>query len=79
MTGCRRSQLEACSSELSVDRATGRTDNVKYFDCVNGAREVVDAVADQQTRLSRLAEGAPMTGCRRSQLEACSSELSPHV
>jgi glutamate synthase (NADPH/NADH) small chain len=32
-----------------VDRATGRTDNPKYYaggDCVNGGREVVDAVAD---------------------------------
>jgi dihydropyrimidine dehydrogenase (NAD+) subunit PreT len=32
-----------------VDRATGRTSNPKYYaggDCVNGGREVVDAVAD---------------------------------
>jgi glutamate synthase (NADPH/NADH) small chain len=32
-----------------VDRATGQTTNPKYFaggDCVNGGREVVDAVAD---------------------------------
>ena len=32
-----------------VDRATGQTGNPKYFaggDCVNGGREVVDAVAD---------------------------------
>ena len=32
-----------------VDRATGRTANPKYYaggDCVNGGREVVDAVAD---------------------------------
>lgn len=32
-----------------VDRATGSTSNAKYFaggDCVNGGREVVDAVAD---------------------------------
>jgi len=32
-----------------VDRATGRTTNPRYFaggDCVNGGREVVDAVAD---------------------------------
>lgn len=32
-----------------IDRATGRTTNPKYFaggDCVNGGREVVDAVAD---------------------------------
>ncbi len=34
---------------ISVDRPTGRTANPKYFaggDCVNGGREVVDAVAD---------------------------------
>jgi glutamate synthase (NADPH/NADH) small chain len=32
-----------------IDRATGQTANPKYFaggDCVNGGREVVDAVAD---------------------------------
>ena len=32
-----------------LDRATGRTTNPKYYaggDCVNGGREVVDAVAD---------------------------------
>jgi glutamate synthase (NADPH/NADH) small chain len=34
---------------IVVDRPTGRTSNPKYFaggDCVNGGREVVDAVAD---------------------------------
>jgi dihydropyrimidine dehydrogenase (NAD+) subunit PreT len=34
---------------VAVDRATGKTTNAKYFaggDCVNGGREVVDAVAD---------------------------------
>lgn len=34
---------------IAVDRATGRTGNEKYYaggDCVNGGREVVDAVAD---------------------------------
>jgi glutamate synthase (NADPH/NADH) small chain len=34
---------------IAVDRATGRTGNPKYYaggDCVNGGREVVDAVAD---------------------------------
>jgi glutamate synthase (NADPH/NADH) small chain len=32
-----------------IDRTTGQTTNAKYFaggDCVNGGREVVDAVAD---------------------------------
>jgi glutamate synthase (NADPH/NADH) small chain len=34
---------------IVVDRPTGRTANPKYYaggDCVNGGREVVDAVAD---------------------------------
>ena len=47
--------LQACRGVRSekgrvvVDRATGQTSNPKYFaggDCVNGGREVVDAVAD---------------------------------
>jgi glutamate synthase (NADPH/NADH) small chain len=34
---------------VAIDRASGQTSNPKYFaggDCVNGGREVVDAVAD---------------------------------
>jgi glutamate synthase (NADPH/NADH) small chain len=34
---------------IVVDRATGQTGNPRYYaggDCVNGGREVVDAVAD---------------------------------
>src|SRR5208282_4147839 len=34
---------------IAVDRETGRTSNPRYYaggDCVNGGREVVDAVAD---------------------------------
>jgi glutamate synthase (NADPH/NADH) small chain len=41
--------LECDAGSIRVDRATGRTSNAKYFaggDCVNGGREVVDAVAD---------------------------------
>ncbi len=37
------------AGSIVVDRATGRTGNPKYYaggDCVNGGREVVDAVAD---------------------------------
>jgi glutamate synthase (NADPH/NADH) small chain len=37
------------SGLIAVDRPTGRTSNEKYYaggDCVNGGREVVDAVAD---------------------------------
>jgi dihydropyrimidine dehydrogenase (NAD+) subunit PreT len=41
--------IELNRGAIVVDRATGRTANPKYFaggDCVNGGREVVDAVAD---------------------------------
>jgi glutamate synthase (NADPH/NADH) small chain len=41
--------LEMDSGSIAVDRPTGRTNNPKYYaggDCVNGGREVVDAVAD---------------------------------
>ena len=41
--------VEVRSGRIVVDRATGRTANPRYFsggDCVNGGREVVDAVAD---------------------------------
>jgi glutamate synthase (NADPH/NADH) small chain len=37
------------AGSIMVDRPTGRTNNPKYYaggDCVNGGREVVDAVAD---------------------------------
>jgi glutamate synthase (NADPH/NADH) small chain len=41
--------VEARNGVIAVDRPTGRTSNPKYYaggDCVNGGREVVDAVAD---------------------------------
>jgi glutamate synthase (NADPH/NADH) small chain len=41
--------IELKSGAIAVERATGRTSNPKYYaggDCVNGGREVVDAVAD---------------------------------
>jgi len=41
--------VELSHGRVVVDRATGLTSNPKYFaggDCVNGGREVVDAVAD---------------------------------
>jgi len=44
---CRGLQLH--QGRVVVERATGQTSNPKYFaggDCVNGGREVVDAVAD---------------------------------
>ena len=37
------------SGRVVIERKTGQTANPKYFaggDCVNGGREVVDAVAD---------------------------------
>jgi len=41
--------LQTQAGAILVDRPTGRTSNPKYYaggDCVNGGREVVDAVAD---------------------------------
>ena len=41
--------ISANGGTIAVDRPTGRTGNPKYYaggDCVNGGREVVDAVAD---------------------------------
>jgi glutamate synthase (NADPH/NADH) small chain len=44
---------------VAVDRPTGRTANPKYYaggDCVNGGREVVDAVADGKRAALAMAE-----------------------
>ena len=41
--------IEICAGTVVVDPSTGRTRNPRYFaggDCVNGGREVVDAVAE---------------------------------
>jgi len=41
--------IQFAKGRVVVDRATGATSHAKYFaggDCVNGGREVVDAVAD---------------------------------
>jgi glutamate synthase (NADPH/NADH) small chain len=41
--------IETEKGTILIDRPTGRTTNPKYYaggDCVNGGREVVDAVAD---------------------------------
>jgi glutamate synthase (NADPH/NADH) small chain len=41
--------IEMVGGRVVIDRVTGQTTNAKYFaggDCVNGGREVVDAVAD---------------------------------
>jgi dihydropyrimidine dehydrogenase (NAD+) subunit PreT len=40
--------IEVRDGRIVADRATGQTGNPRYFaggDCVNGGREVVDAVA----------------------------------
>jgi dihydropyrimidine dehydrogenase (NAD+) subunit PreT len=47
LSKCRGLELE--QGRVTIDRVTGQTTNPKYFaggDCVNGGREVVDAVAD---------------------------------
>jgi len=47
LQNCRGVKID--DGRVVVDRATGQTSNPKYFaggDCVNGGREVVDAVAD---------------------------------
>jgi glutamate synthase (NADPH/NADH) small chain len=41
--------IEVHNGRIVTDRASGQTGNPRYFaggDCVNGGREVVDAVAD---------------------------------
>jgi glutamate synthase (NADPH/NADH) small chain len=41
--------IEIKNGRIVADRTTGQTGNPRYFaggDCVNGGREVVDAVAD---------------------------------
>jgi glutamate synthase (NADPH/NADH) small chain len=46
---------------IVVDRPTGRTANPKYYaggDCVNGGREVVDAVADGRRAALAIVERA---------------------
>ena len=47
------------NGKVAIDRRTGRTKNPKYFaggDCVNGGREVVDAVADGKRAAIGIAE-----------------------
>lgn len=62
LSQCRDVQLER--GRVVVNRATGQTTNPKYFaggDCVNGGREVVDAVADGKragVAIARLLEAA---------------------
>ena len=51
--------VEIDAGVIVVDRPTGRTSNPKYYaggDCVNGGREVVDAVADGKRAALAIAE-----------------------
>jgi dihydropyrimidine dehydrogenase (NAD+) subunit PreT len=51
--------VELEKGHVKVNRATGQTSNPKYFaggDCVNGGREVVDAVADGKRAAIGMAE-----------------------
>ena len=56
--------IELNRGSIAVDRPTGRTANPRYYaggDCVNGGREVVDAVADGKRAslaMARQLEGA---------------------
>jgi dihydropyrimidine dehydrogenase (NAD+) subunit PreT len=62
LESCRGVEVE--SGRVQIDRATGKSANPKYFaggDCVNGGREVVDAVADGKRSaltLARMLEAA---------------------
>jgi len=54
---CPRVQLS--DGRVAIDRETGQTANLKYFaggDCVNGGREVVDAVADGKRAAAGIAQ-----------------------
>ncbi|MGA2477894.1 MAG: NAD(P)-dependent oxidoreductase [Spirochaetia bacterium] len=51
--------IQVIGGDIGVDRQTGRTANEKYYaggDCVNGGREVVDAVADGKRSALVMAE-----------------------
>ena len=51
--------VETKGGLIVIDRATGRTTHPKYYaggDCVNGGREVVDAVADGKRAALAIAE-----------------------
>jgi glutamate synthase (NADPH/NADH) small chain len=53
--------IESKGGAVAVDRPTGRTSNPRYYaggDCVNGGREVVDAVADGKRAALAIAQGA---------------------
>lgn len=62
LTQCLSVQVE--DGRVLVDRTTGQTTNPKYFaggDCVNGGREVVDAVADGKRAAVGIAQALERT------------------
>lgn len=68
---CRGVTLE--HGRVAVDRATGQTANPKYYaggDCVNGGREVVDAVADGKRAGAAIAERFERGAATQSAAEA---------
>jgi dihydropyrimidine dehydrogenase (NAD+) subunit PreT len=59
--------IEIRDGVVGVDRATGRTANPRYYaggDCVNGGREVVDAVADGKRAAAAIARN--LSGTRHA-------------
>ena len=57
--------VEISGGSIGVDRPTGQTANPRYFaggDCVNGGREVVDAVADGKRAALAMAESLATKG-----------------
>jgi dihydropyrimidine dehydrogenase (NAD+) subunit PreT len=61
--------VEMERGRILIDRATGQTTNAKYFaggDCVNGGREVVDAVADGKRAAIGIA--AALNACAEVQI-----------
>ena len=56
----RQRGIDVHDGTIGVDRATGRTANPRYYaggDCVNGGREVVDAVADGKRAAMAMGSG----------------------
>ncbi len=56
--------IEVRDGRIVADRVTGRTGNPKYFaggDCVNGGREVVDAVAGGKRAATAMLKSAEVT------------------
>ena len=51
--------VQVSMGRVQIDRLSGRTNHPKYYaggDCVNGGREVVDAVADGKRAAVAIAE-----------------------